>query len=79
MVEPESELAEPVLFLWATPNSFWGGWVDEVRWWSPSSTLARNLQTFCLSQVLGLQVSIIIPDYLVKNAGIDCFITLVEP
>lgn len=32
MVEPESEpaveLAEPVLVLWATPNSFWGGWVD---------------------------------------------------
>lgn len=39
VAEPESELAvglaEPVLVLWATPSSFWGGRVGEVRWGSP--------------------------------------------
>lgn len=39
VAEPESELgvglAEPVLVLWATPSSLWGGRVGEVRWGSP--------------------------------------------
>lgn len=39
VVEPESELAvelaESMLVCWATPSSFGGGLVGEVRWRSP--------------------------------------------
>lgn len=71
-----------MLVLWAIPSCFWAGHVGEVGLRKSLCVPHLGLELanlFCLSQVLGLQVSIIPPDYHVKNAEIACLFTLVDP